>query len=238
MLTPSILLGGQYLLWNSLYNLNDSFGNLKRNDMYTYILIVFALNNILTWSSENSLSKEIRTGGVVSRLIRPVPFLLQIVSEMLGNIIIQGSVNFVMVFFLGVLFYKLLYIPSIVNILLFIPYCILGIILRILLVEVFSLFCFFTTGHLGITWVRKALFEFFSGALIPLTIFPLWLKRVAYITPFPYMIQVPVSIFFNDRQFDDYLFIFFIQNLWIVFFVVCHTFLFKNIQKKFTIAGG
>ena len=35
LLTPSILLGGQYLLWNSLYNLNDSFGNLKRNDMYT-----------------------------------------------------------------------------------------------------------------------------------------------------------------------------------------------------------
>ncbi|MFV0400312.1 MAG: ABC transporter permease [Oscillospiraceae bacterium] len=240
LLTPVVLLVGQYLLWGSLYGMQGGgdIGSMSRADMYSYILIAFAINNLLTWSSENALSREIRSGTVVSRCVRPVSFLSQSVSEMVGSQLLQGAVNFTVVILGFALFSRYLTLPSLQSVLLFIPCFVLGCLLRIMLVDIFSLLCFFTTGHLGISWTRRALFEFFSGAVIPVTLFPAWLRTVAYYTPFPYMLQAPTSILLGQELAVSLPLLFTLQVGWTVAFLLLHALLYGKIRKNLTVAGG
>ncbi len=88
-----------------------------------------------------------------------------------------------------------------------------------------SLLCFFTTGYLGISWMRTALFEFFSGAMIPVALFPGWLKTAACCTPFPYMIQVLVAVLLGQDTMLSLPGAYGMQVIWILVFLVPYGFI-------------
>ena len=114
LLTPFLTLAGQFLLWNALYGLQGagSIRGMTRQEMFTYVPIAFVLNNLLSWTTENALSREIRNGTVVARCIRPVSFLSQAVAEMTGAVITQGAVNFTAVALLFGLFHENFQLPG------------------------------------------------------------------------------------------------------------------------------
>lgn len=240
LLTPVINLAGQFLLWQALYRQQDGapIGGMAREEMFAYLLAAFAIGNLLNWSTENTLSKEIRSGTIVARIIRPASFLLQYVSEMLGALIPQGIMNFVIAA-AGFLFMRgYLRTPDIRCVLLFVPCLALAVLLRMLLIDIFSLLCFFTTGHLGIAWTRTALFDFFSGALIPVAMFPQWLKTIAYATPFPYMMQIPIAVLLGQELPVPLTAVFGIQGGWLALFLLMHAAIYGRIRKNLSIAGG
>lgn len=240
LFSPLVLLGGQFMLWRSLYNLNESgvIGSYDRAGMYTYIIVAFAINNLLTWSSENNISREIRSGLIVSRCMRPVPFLYQSLAGLTGSMLPQAFVNFTVAMILFVLFGNHLALPSLAAIPLAFLSLLFGILLRMMLVSCFSLLCFFTTSHLGLSWTRTALTEFFSGALIPITLFPGWLKTVSYATPFPLMLQTPISLFLGETTPFPLPVTFGLQIGWTAVFLVLHEVLYSKIRKNLTFAGG
>jgi|GEM_PF-1284068 len=240
LFTPFILLAGQFMLWHALFNMSETgiIGAYTRPQMYTFIIAAFAINNLLTWSSENNLSREIRSGTVASRFIRPVPFLTQSLAGMTGFLIPQSIVNFSIVGLLFVLFGSHLVIPSAGTLVLALISLILGLILRMVLVSCISLICFFTTSHLGLTWTRTAITEFFSGALIPVTMFPGWLMTVSFATPFPLMLQTPISIFLGEPTYFPLYTTFALQIGWTLVFFVLHQLLYSKIRKNVSFAGG
>ena len=240
LLSPMVLLAGQYLLWHALYQQQPDhiISGMDAAQMYSYLLIAFTLNHIMGWSSENALSKEIKNGTVVKRCIRPVSFLSQSVAEMTGTLLPQLALNLIIASAGFLLFGRFLLVPSLQNIVLFLP-CMAGaLLLRILLSPLCSLLCFYTTGYLGISWTRNAIFEFFSGALIPIVMFPGWLKSMAYMTPFPYMIQIPISILLGQELNVPLFQVYAVQFFWIGIFLALHGLFYKNIRKNLIIAGG
>lgn len=240
LFTPVVLLVGQYLLWGSLYRAQGGadIGGMARREMFSYILLAFALNNLLTWATENSLSREIRTGTVVTRCVRPVAFLQQTLAEMTGSLLPQGVVNFLVVMVGFVCFRTFLAWPSFGNVLRFLPCVILATFLRMMLTEVVSLLCFFTTSHLGISWTRQALFQFFSGALIPVSMFPGLLKTVTYLTPFPYMLQAPIAVCLGQEIPVPYGGILLLQTVWSLLLLGLHCLIYRRVRRNLSIAGG
>ena len=120
----------------------------------------------------------------------------------------------------------------------FIPCLFLAVMLRIMLIDVFSLLCFFTTGYLGLAWTRNALFEFFSGAMIPVVMFPEWLRTFAYATPFPYMLQVPSALLLGQELPVSIPMIFVVQGAWLIVFMFLHGGIYGLARRNMTIAGG
>lgn len=240
LMTPLILLAGQFLLWRALYGLRggEAMGDYTRADMYAYILIAFMINNLLTWSSENALSREIRSGAVTARRIRPVTFLAQSLADMCGNLLLQAVVNVAIVGLAFALFYKHLSLPAPGALPLFLLSLCGAVIVRMLLAHCFSLLCFFTTGHLGLSWTRQALTEFFSGALIPVALFPAWLQTVSYVSPFPLMLQTPAAIFLGKPMPLAVGTTFALQAAWSLAFLGLHALLYGHIRKNATLAGG
>lgn len=239
LLSPIVTLIGQFILWSALYGEErGSIGTMARADMFSYILIAFALNNLLSWSAENKLSKEIRSGTVVARCVRPAPFLVQYVSETMGALAVNLITNLAIVIIGFIFFGKFLVVPSLYSLVKFVPCFILAILLRIMFIDVFSLLCFFTTGHLGIAWTRTALTEFFSGALIPVSLFPLALRTLSYFTPFPYMLQIPIAVLLGQELPVNLWTAFAVQSGWIGIFLLLHCLIYGSVRRNMSIAGG
>lgn len=240
MITPLIVLCGQFLMWRGIYNLSDNavYSGMTRNMMYSYILIAFVLNNAMNWSTESRLSKEIRNGDVVARVIKPVPFLTQNLANMLGGVVVQGSFYVLFCIIVFSCFYGRLYIPSACNLALFIISAILGMIIRMAINDFFGLLCFYVTGYLGIVWMKNAIINFFSGALIPVALFPETLQTISMFLPFEYMIHVPIAIFMGEYSISRTILIFLLQGFWIIFFFVIHSLIYRKIRINMVIAGG
>jgi ABC-2 type transport system permease protein len=240
LLSPGILLAGQLCLWISLYGTNPNalFGGYTRADMLTYMLIGFCISNMFNWSSETEISRLVRSGEVVIRKIRPISFLEQSLADTVGRFIPQAVANIAISVLAFILFPNYFSIPSIGAIPLFLFSLALALILRILLVYCFGLLTFFTTSHLGIIWTRIAITDFFSGALIPIVLFPIWLQNVSFVLPFPFILQVPVAVLLGRPLAMPIWLTFFIQIAWIAFFFGLHTLLYDYIRKHATIAGG
>lgn len=240
LITPLVLLAGQFLLWSSLYGGNEgtAFGSYAQKDMFSYILLAFAITNLLTWSSENNLSRLIRNGEIVTMRIRPVPFLSQSVANMMGNLLLQGVVNMAVVTLAFVVFSRSLTLPTLQSFGQFLPALVLAVLLRMILSHCFSMLCFFTTDRLGIAWIREALMQFFSGAMIPVALFPAWLQSVSYATPFPLILQMPISILLGQPLPMALWQVYALQTVWILVFYGIHRLLLRYIERNTTIAGG
>lgn len=240
LLSPVILLLGQYLLWAALFAQQGGspIGGMSREEMFSYILLAFAVSNLLNWSGENLLSKEIKSGTIVARCIRPVSFLSQYIAQMTGVLLLQGILNLIIVFAGFGWFRDNLAVPSGTAVLAFLPCFFFAVILRLMMIDVFSLLCFFTTGYLGISWTRAALFDFFSGAMIPVVMFPEWLKKIAGCTPFPYMLQVPVAVLLGQESMIGMSYILALQIFWILVFLALHSLIYGLARRNMTIAGG
>jgi ABC-2 type transport system permease protein len=206
--------------------------------MYAYILISFFIGNLLTWSTENMLSREIRSGKVVSRCLRPVSFLGQSLADMTGYVIPQALVNGIVTAAIFFLFSESIALPDAAMLPAAICSLVLGLLLRMLMVSCFSLLCFFTTSHLGLSWVRTALMDFFSGALIPVSLFPGWLKTIAWLTPFPLMVQTPVTLFLNQALYLPVWLTILMQLAWAAVFCLMHQALYERVRKTVSFAGG
>lgn len=240
MFSPLVVLGGQLLMWRGLYNLSEEnmYSGMVRSTMYAYILIAFVLNNSMNWSTENHLSKEIRNGDIVARVIRPVSFFSQNMADMLGSILVQGAFYVLFIAIVFAMFRDALYIPSCFHLVSFLISAFLGLILRMVINDIFGLMCFFVTSYLGIAWMKNAIISFFSGALIPVSLFPEWLRTISAYMPFEYMIHIPIAIFIGEYQMKEIMISFMLQGVWIFFFIMVHMILYRKIRLNMVIAGG
>jgi ABC-2 type transport system permease protein len=241
LFTPLLLLAGQYMLWSALYAQQGdgaTIGAFSKETMYTYILLSFFVSNILTWKSENDLSRKIITGSIVTECVRPASFILQNLADMTGAAVLQGTVNLFLVIIIFFCIGHTLIVAPLLHIASAVISLVLGIIIRMLLISVVSLLCFLTTSHLGISWTRGAITEFFSGAVIPISLFPAAFQAVDYCTPFPLMLHIPLSIYLGQHTYYALPMVFALQVFWILFLFGLQSFCWNRIRRNITIVGG
>ena len=101
--------------------------------------------------------------------------------------------------------------------------------------SIIASFCFWTEKSSSI---EKLLFIptlFLSGLLAPVTSFPYYVKSWIYLTPFPYLIDLPANILSENQE--NILAGIFIQLLWIILFYSVFKKVWKSGTKKFTAMG-
>lgn len=90
------------------------------------------------------------------------------------------------------------------------------------------------------TWVLRVMFltvaSFLSGAVLPLEIFPDWLRALLDYSPFPYMTYVPVKIFMGEYE-GSVLFASLIPSFWIALTAGLAALVWKRGLRLYTAAG-
>jgi ABC-2 type transport system permease protein len=114
----------------------------------------------------------------------------------------------------------------------------LGILIGAQLDLVVGIMAFWLTNIWGVRVLRNAVFLFFSGGLLPITMFPQWLQTLSQFLPFQSMVYVPVSIYTGEITGADLIYAILIQLLWLFGVFAAIRVAWSFAIRKVTIFGG
>jgi ABC-2 type transport system permease protein len=140
------------------------------------------------------LTEEIRTGTLGQRLLKPIHPFLTYTAEQLAALPLRGAL--VMPLSLGLLYVFaseqitrdpwlwlcfLLSLPG-------------AWMINFLSMAVIGLLAFYIDSALGLFYAWMGLYTMLSGYLVPLSLMPPWMAKVAAALPFRYMLETPVRM--------------------------------------------
>lgn len=209
--------------------------NLQPDQLLWYIAfnqwVLVALPGI-----EEDMEDDLRSGRLAYLLPRPISYLLATFFEGLGtlcvNLIVLGVVTFAYTWI------KVGHMPfafSVFPITLFMGFlagCV-GLVIHMLI----GLSAFWFHSVNPFHWVWEKLLFTLGGLMLPLTVYPIWLQKIANFTPFPAILgnRSALAIHFD---LSDLLYVTANLLLWGLLAVTCLVLVYRKGLKIVNIGGG
>ena len=182
--------------------------------------------------------KTVRTGDIVSDLAKPFDYYLFWLAQDMGANVVHLVVRGVPIMLAYALVTPLVW-PADLN-------TMLAVALSLLLAMLISFawrFCLnilslWTADAIGMVRLGATVALFFSGFLVPVRFFPAWLQTLAYWTPFPYFIEVPVQVWLGVLNGPEILAVLMQQAAWLVVLTLTGRLMLAAGVRKLVIQGG
>lgn len=227
-----------FYLWKAIFIGHSELCGYSWEQMKAYLLITFITNTLLSWYSETAISKKILDGSVAMDLLKPLDFQKARLAETVGSSIFESLIGIVMSIILLLIFTGIILPKDLITWLLFIISLFAAILTKFGIIYIAGLFCFWTSNPFGIAWARAAITNFFSGALVPLAFFPIWLKNISMFLPFKGIVYIPASIYLGDIKGSEAVNEVIIQLIWLVGIFALGRLLWRWAVRQVTIYGG
>lgn len=101
-----------------------------------------------------------------------------------------------------------------------------------------NLSAFWLLDNRGVDQMVTLLMSFFAGLLLPITLFPAWLARVASLLPFASMVQLPVELYLGRHEGAAIVWVLTQQLLWLVALLGLGRALLVAATRRVVIQGG
>jgi ABC-2 type transport system permease protein len=217
LLSTSVWVAISFFVWGAVFSNSEQVGSFDWARMRTYVLLVHAVNLLLTSAvSVHRILMSVWTGDIVCELVRPSDYLKAQLALSAGSALAFGGLSLGVAGLLGLTLVDALPPVSPTAAVLFAVSVVLAFLIKFLLGFGVALLSFRTMNWLGLTRLEAALVGIFSGALVPLELYPDWLRSVALILPFHGIIHTPLSIYLGDLQGMALLRALGLQAFWVV----------------------
>ena len=227
-----------YYLWNAVFNENHSMKNMTVSQIITYIILARVLYMQMSWGSNLSISDMIQTGKISMRLLSPIDFQLSMYMSRIGYFSILVFLQSFPSLIISIMLFGMLPPYSVLNFLCFIVSIMLSLTIAFLIEFGFGLLTFYTSSGWGLQHMKGAIISIFSGALIPLSFFPIGLRKIIDLMPFKDIIYTPISIYMGVISNSQIINALIFQLIWIaVLFLITRVF-FNIAIRNVTVQGG
>jgi ABC-2 type transport system permease protein len=214
---------------------NRPLGEYGVNGMISYI----AFTQASLWVSgfiTNGLGipQAVRTGQISLDLIRPVHLFTHLMSREWGQIAYQLVYKSVPIFILYVLIFPIQLPDSASRIALTVLGLACSSYASICINYMIGATALWTTESNWLFWTNHALSMLLAGFFIPVEWLPDWLQTLSWLSPYPYLLYVPVRIFLG---FDDGSHLIG-SLLWCVFLTASCLGVTMLVRRKLEVQGG
>lgn len=188
-----------YFLWNSVFQ--DSgvnyFGYTKEKIIAYAFLLIFVRAVILS-SRSIDVSGIISSGELSNYLLKPINFFKYWMTRDLSSKLLNIIFSFIEISVLFLILQPTLFIQS--NILHIFFFVLALIIAAVIFFSISMLTSFVPFWIPEVGWGAQFLviiifIEFLSGAFFPLDVFPDVVQKILKLTPFPYLVFVPIKTY-------------------------------------------
>ena len=204
-----------YYVWKSIFAYHDTVNGFTWNMMKRYVFVSFLCSNVCSMGFEMNTAQRIIKGDIILDLLKPLSYRNMLLFRMLGT---AG-----MEFFSGAVLTGSLYLAvngvtglHPVRMVLFFLSLLMGVLIKFCIQYLFSLLCFYTDHAYGVTKAREVLTNFFSGAMIPLDLFPGMFRNLVWLLPFQGILYTPCCIFTGMCSMKECLLRMLLQGVWIL----------------------
>ena len=212
-----VWLAVSYQLWGAVFASTAQVGSFDWARMRTYVLLSQAL--VLFLNATDSVYRMVflvRMGDIATELLRPYDILKGQLAISTGSALVSGGLGAGVIAAIGFLRLDALPPASPEAAALFGVSLVLGFLLRFLVGFISALITFWTMNWLGVSWAQSALVSILSGALIPLELYPEWLRSLALVFPFHGILHTPLAIYLGDLRGGAIVGALAIQAFWVV----------------------
>lgn len=187
------------------------------------------------------INSSVRDGSLALRLLRPLHPLWGYLCESIAAVPLRALIS---VPFALVLLYSvegragaaLARDPATVA--LFTVSLVLAFAISFSISSLVGALALYIESALGIWHVYIGLYALLSGYLVPLALFPPWLRTLARCTPFPYVQALPVELLLGHHQGTAALRQIAVQLGWALGCATLVLLVWRNAQKRFAAFGG
>jgi ABC-2 type transport system permease protein len=223
------------LFWTRVFPNDSVFGQIS---IRAYYLLFIIAGGFLLVHVESDSNEDIRHGGLSAFLLKPFSyFWLKFYSELPWRLI-QGFFGLLSLFFLVYIFnISFPVYADFPGIIFALSIWIFGYFLMFYFKMLILLSALWITDTGGLKQFSEIIVLIFCGFIIPIPLFPGWLKTVALLSPFPYMMYYPVVSLAQGFGVLEWIRISAAQLLWLVLFMGLYAHFWKKGIRLYTALG-
>lgn len=231
-------------LWLFAFNRtgSGSIGGYTQAEMITYLLIAGVITSTLWYTSQGDrVISGIRQGTITKYLTRPMSFTTShFIAQTVGNAF-RFVFSILIVFAIGLLVKSYLHFSftfSWRNVLLFVIFMILAILIQFLVIYTAALLAFWMDEVWGITFLLRVFSEIAAGTFLPLSLFsPIWQKIFDFL-PFKYIVSIPVNVLLGKLALDEIVRALVISAVWLLGMFLLMRFTWQRGLRQYSAVGG
>ena len=227
-------------LWSSIFASRSSVAPIGGYDLATmlkYHLWIMISNILIFSSSSQNLAEDIRLGRISTYLIYPFSFWQFHTAQYLARQLVQMGIAFFTIFLIFVLdsLYQFEFEITVERVAMGVFMAVLGSIFWFCMNYLIGMISFWLEETWTLTVLMQIITYFFSGAIMPLELFPIWLQNILQYSPFPYIAFIPVKAFMGHTP--DLLLSLSVLAGWTIAVIAFSAFLWKRGLNLYTAAG-
>lgn len=225
------------MLWTNIYgSKGDNIAGFTLNQMIWYLVVT----EVITLSRSNvfyEVNQDVKNGNIAYMLNKPYNYILYCFSNSLGEMGVKLLTNAIVGIIMGVLCvgplkdFNFMHLPFIIISIL------LGIFINFFIHISLSLTSFWFEENNAFFWIYSKLVFTLGGMLIPLELFPEWLKNISLNLPFAYVTYAPAKLAVNF-SFDRFLYTIAFQIMYLGIFFLLSIGIFRKGAKALNVNGG
>lgn len=234
VLANSLILTLTYFFWNAFYESSNSsqIYTFSRNTLLIYTVVAVILrSNIVTFSTTIRLGNMVKDGSITSVLLKPFYFLEYWVFDQVSRIVFSlFTLTIPLVFLMLVMDSSLL--NTKLNLARFFLSAIIGAYISNILNITMGLLSFWFEKSDAIHQLNVLLYELASGVLIPLAMYPNFIKNIMNYLPYKSIIDIPLNVLlYGDSSLIK------LQLLWAFIITSLYFLIFRMACKRLEVVG-
>lgn len=226
-----------YFFWKAVYSNRSEIEGMSFDGMITYIIIAMFLQMFVSGVGRE-LAHTIKDGNVAIELMRPYHLISRLIAMDIGDKVIYFIRGALPLGILAFVFMDVTLPSTWQSGILFLLSALMGIWIGTFFDLLIAILAFWTINLWGLEVMREAVVSFFSGALVPLILFPEWFQTISLFLPFQAMVYVPVAIYTGILTGTEAWLAVGSQLIWAVLLFGSLRVLWSVAMKKVTIFGG
>jgi ABC-2 type transport system permease protein len=184
------------------------------------------------------VSGGIQSGGIATDLVRPVDYQVLQLCDSLGLFLAELLLTSTPAYAIALLLFDLAPPASFEAALGFAASLCCGFLLSFAFNFLLMMASFWTYSVRGVMRGQKAVLDLFGGALIPLALFPDWLRAIALALPFQGLAYTPLSIYIGAIRGNAIWWALLVQLVWALGLLVLTRLVWLHGARRIVIQGG
>lgn len=227
-------------LWKAIYNSYDQ--NLPDNPFTKTTIIsyaVFAMVIKISFTMDDQITtRKIRTGALVTDLIKPINYFYLTLSECIGQSLFNAFARALPILIITIFTFDITAPQGVSNYILLFISATMGYLILFMINYIIGLLAFWFIDTFSFQLMKYGLYALLSGGIIPIDFFPSQAQSIINFLPFKYILYIPTSILLG--RFEPHVITTALigQLLWVILLLFTSKITWNKAMEKLVIQGG
>ncbi len=225
-------------VWTILFTQRPGAFGVTLEQMVSYGVLGVLMEALMDVGPEWYMAQQLRTGAIDTDLMKPVDFHGYMLAMSSGEALFNLGVLAIPGMLAAYFFLGLQLPASLATGLLFVVSVVLGFLVLFHSAFLLGSLSTVTLDIRSIAWAYYSMMGFFAGQMVPLWLFPQFLRSLAEVLPFQSIYYIPMSIYVGTLEGTGALRAVGLQVVWAVLLVAASRWAWTRMHRRLVVQGG